>query len=243
MLGYSGEETGPALPSWDSNRCGGHRCETNHFPAWQVLVWWLLWEARWSEPSPQGVPHFDYSRGAISQFLQNSASVVCILKICSVINKVLLYSTGKYVQYPTTKHNGNECEKGLEKECLGASLGVWRVHLPMQKTQVSSLIWEDPAYLAAAGPMCHDCWACVPKPGNHNYWSPRALEPAHCNWRVAPALHNERKALAATTTQHSQKVRNKIIFKNSYKNNVYTRITESLCCTVEISIAKPTLLQ
>ena len=29
-------------------------------------------------------------------------------------NKVLLYSTGKYIQYPVIKHNG----KGYEKECI-----------------------------------------------------------------------------------------------------------------------------
>ena len=77
---------------------------------------------------------------------------------------------------------------------------------------------------------------------------PQFLKPTHpgaCALQLesTPALHNERKALAATITQHSQKLGNKIIFKNSYKKNVYIRITESLCCTVEISIAEPTLLQ
>ena len=36
-----------------------------------------------------------------------------------------------------------------------------------------------------------------------------AEEPAHCNWRVAPACHKQRKARTATRTQHSQKKKNK----------------------------------
>ena len=34
-----------------------------------------------------------------------------------------------------------------------------RIHLPMQKTQVQSLVREDPAHLRATKLMCHNCGA------------------------------------------------------------------------------------
>ena len=37
---------------------------------------------------------------------------------------------------------------------------LWlRIHLPMQGTQVWSLVWEDPTCLRAIKPMGHNCWA------------------------------------------------------------------------------------
>ena len=38
-------------------------------------------------------------------------------------------------------------------------------------------VWEDPVCWGATKSMHHSCWACVPEPGNCNYWSPQALEP------------------------------------------------------------------
>ena len=38
-----------------------------------------------------------------------------LLYIEWINNKVLLYSTEKYIQYPMTNHNGKEC---LKKECV-----------------------------------------------------------------------------------------------------------------------------
>ena len=35
-----------------------------------------------------------------------------LLYIGWINNKVLLYSTGNYFQYPVINHNGKECEKG-----------------------------------------------------------------------------------------------------------------------------------
>ena len=37
------------------------------------------------------------------------------------INKVLLYSTGNYIQYPITSHNGKE----YEKECVSVYVYVY----------------------------------------------------------------------------------------------------------------------
>ena len=49
----------------------------------------------------------------------------------------------------------------LIKRLLWTSLVVqWvRIHLPLQGTQVQSLLQEDSSGLGAAGPVCHNCWA------------------------------------------------------------------------------------
>ena len=50
----------------------------------------------------------------------------------------------------------------------------------MQKTQIRSMVQEDPTCCRAAKPMCHNYWACTLAPGNCNYWAqkPQLLKPA-----------------------------------------------------------------
>ena len=38
-----------------------------------------------------------------------------------------------------------------------------RIRLPMQGTQVRSLVWEDPTCRGATKPASHNYWACVPQ--------------------------------------------------------------------------------
>ena len=61
------------------------------------------------------------------------------------------------------------------------------VHLPMQESQVRSLIQEDPTCLRAAKPVYHNCWACALASGSHSYWAhmPQLLKPA-CPRACAP---------------------------------------------------------
>ena len=47
----------------------------------------------------------------------------------------------------------------------------WKVHLPMQKTWVWSLIWEDPTCRGPAKPVHHSHWTWALEPRNCNYWS------------------------------------------------------------------------
>ena len=64
-----------------------------------------------------------------------------------------------------------------------------RIRLPMQGTQVQSLVWEDPTCCGVTKPVHHNTWASVLEPMSHNSWSPCALEPAHHNyWTHAPQL-------------------------------------------------------
>ena len=44
-----------------------------------------------------------------------------------------------------------------------------RVRLPMQETQVQSLIQEDPTCLGATKPVRHNYRACALEPLSHNY--------------------------------------------------------------------------
>ena len=58
-----------------------------------------------------------------------------------------------------------------------------RIFLPMQRTRVQSLVWEDLTCLRATKHMHHNYWACALEPGIHNYWSPHTLDPMLCNKR------------------------------------------------------------
>ena len=73
-----------------------------------------------------------------------------LLYIEWINNKVLLYSTGNYIQHPVINHNG--------KEKRGASLvAQWlRICLPMQGTRVRALVWEDPTCRGATRPVSHN---------------------------------------------------------------------------------------
>ena len=94
-----------------------------------------------------------------------------------------------------------ECTKEVEnvipsqRGVSGTSLVIqWmRVHLPMQGTQIRSLVWEDP--------MCHG--ATEPEPQLLKPACPRACTP---QGRVDPHLLQLEKAHTATKkTQHSRK--------------------------------------
>ena len=91
-------------------------------------------------------------------------------------NKVLLDSTGNYIQYPV----------------IGASLvAQWlRICLPMQGTWVRALVQEDPTCHGATKPVRRNYWACALEPVSHNYWArvPQLLKPV-C---LEPVLRNKR---------------------------------------------------
>ena len=92
--------------------------------------------------------------------------------------------------------------KSQQKEKkIGISLVVqWLTTcLPMQETQVWSLVWGDSTCQGATKPVCHNCWACALE--SRNYWAPvpRAHAPqqeSHCNEK--PTQHTERAPLTAT---------------------------------------------
>ena len=54
-----------------------------------------------------------------------------------------------------------------------------RIRLPMQGTQVQSLVQEDPTCCRATKLLCHNYWACALEPASHNYWAhaPQLLKP------------------------------------------------------------------
>ena len=64
----------------------------------------------------------------------------------------------------------------IKCKCIGTSPVVqWlRIRLPMQGTQVRSLVWEDPTCHGTTKPASHNYWAYTLEPKRHNYWSPCA---------------------------------------------------------------------
>ena len=55
-----------------------------------------------------------------------------------------------------------------------------RNHLPMQRTQVQSLVWEDATCHGANKPMYHNYWACVLGAGGPPLLSPRTTATEAC---------------------------------------------------------------
>ena len=89
----------------------------------------------------------------------------------------------------THSHTQNTSTKGWTGPSLVAQ---WeRILLPVQGTQVWSLVQEYPTGRKESRPMCHNYWACVLEPTSLNYGAPRALtmEPTSLNYRAqAPQL-------------------------------------------------------
>ena len=116
----------------------------------------------------------------------------------------------------------------LKWRALGTSLvAQWlRICLPMQGTQVQSLVRKDSTCRGAAKPMRHNYWACALEPASHNYWAcaprARALQQekpsqwkAHAQQeRVAPA---HRRKPAHSNKEPTQPWINKLI-NNNLKN-------------------------
>ena len=60
-------------------------------------------------------------------------------------------------------------------------MGQVVICLPVQETQVQSLVWEDSTCCGAAKPEHRSHWTCAREPGSHSYWSACARDPALCN--------------------------------------------------------------
>ena len=88
------------------------------------------------------------------------------------------------------------------KQLTGTSLAAQRlrIRLPMQGTQVQSLVREDPTRHGATKPMRHNYWACALQPVSHNYWSPRATTTEACAPRARTLQQREATAMRSPCT-------------------------------------------
>ena len=71
-----------------------------------------------------------------------------------------------FQMFPSGDFQGHLLRKTNLKLQPGTSVAVQRlrIHLPMQGTQIPSVVQEDPTWLAAAKPVYHNYWACTPEP-------------------------------------------------------------------------------
>ena len=78
---------------------------------------------------------------------------------------------------PSTE-NKHSMAPGLKKTSLVVQWLI--IRLPMQGTQVQSLVREAPTCRGATKPVHHNYWACALEPAHHNYWAlvPQLLKPA-----------------------------------------------------------------
>ena len=153
-----------------------------------------------------------------------------------VLVKVKAVLLLKYILYIVFVfiYNFRYTDKCFELKCSpGTSLvAQWlRTRLPMQGTQVWTLVWEDATWRGATKPVCHNYWGggtsctCTLEPMRHNYWNPQATttearaptaralprekppqREAHAPQRSVALLAATRESQrTATKTQHSQK--------------------------------------
>ena len=120
----------------------------------------------------------------------NSAHSGCLGQLCS---------------WPSTLLPPSESHQDFQ---LGTSLVVqWlRIHLPVQRTQVRSLTWEDSICHRATEPMCRNCWAGVPgacslQQERPSQWEASAPQPKSSS----PHTATRESPRAATKTRCSQK--------------------------------------
>ena len=80
-----------------------------------------------------------------------------LCKLCCAYLKLL--PSASSLKHPPPKHPS--------LGSLSVSLAAFyssKIHLPLQKTWVQSLVWEDPTCLGATKPMCPNYWACALEP-------------------------------------------------------------------------------
>ena len=102
-------------------------------------------------------------------------------------------ATGFSEEEAVCGHNENEDKTSL--------VAQWsRKPLPMQGTQVRSLLREDTSCQGAAKPTHHNYWACALELKYHNCWSLCVLESVLCNKR---SHSNENLHTAMKSSPHS----------------------------------------
>ena len=106
------------------------------------------------------------------------------------------------------------------KKGTGASLVAhWkRIRLPMQKTRVQSLVWEDPSCHRTTKPVCHNYWACAPESGTATREAPEKRSLCSTTER-GPRSPQLKKSLCSNEIQHSQ-INNKQCFKKVLINHL-----------------------
>ena len=128
----------------------------------------------------------------------------------------------------------NEIKGHLKNQYGRASLVAqwWRIHLPVQETQVRSLVQEDPTCCRAARPMCHNFGACALEPGSCSYWSSSALEPVLRNkgscWDEKPSHHTEESPLLDTAREKPVQQLRSSTAKNEYLKKINMEIINKI---------------
>ena len=117
----------------------------------------------------------------------------------------------------------------------------------MQRTQIESLVWEDPTCCRATKSMHHNYWACTLEPASHNYWAhmpqllkPTCLEPMlhkreatamrslHTATKSSPRSPQLKKACTQQRRHNTAKNKNKLKKKKDSINKIHSIDPETL---------------
>ena len=174
---------------------------------------------------------------AASEFSSTQIQVVASNNLVTASNQYKLALEMKLIYYLWSlmyKEDWHWRRQTLDAEGLGLNLAPYtsllkqvgdlpvqwiRIHLPMQRTWVQSLVQEDSTRHGATKLMRYNYWAHALETASRSSWIPCTLEPllhskrSHHNEKPMhrnqeePALATTRERLrAAMKTQHSQKM-------------------------------------
>ena len=87
-------------------------------------------------------------------------------------NQINTLQERKLTPTPLTNTDAKILNKILANQGASLVVQVIRIHLPVQGTQVQSLVREDPSCHGATKLMCHSLQASVLEPMTHNCWGP-----------------------------------------------------------------------
>ena len=98
-----------------------------------------------------------------------------------------------------------------QKSMSWASLVIYwlRIHLWIQRTQVRSLVQEDPTCCRITMPVHRNYWSRRPRACASPREKPPKREARVPQWRAVPARHNQRKPVHSNKDPVQQKVKNK----------------------------------
>ena len=106
-------------------------------------------------------------------------------------NQIETLQERKLTPIPLTNTDAKILNKILANQGASLVAQVIRVHLPVQGTQVPSLVREDPSRHGAAKLTRHNLQASIPEPTNHNRWAqaPRTPCPSVSKATAVRRLH------------------------------------------------------
>ena len=126
-----------------------------------------------------------------------------------------------------TQQPSIKCNDIKETQSRTSLVVHWiRICLPMQETQVWSLVREDPTCRGATKPVGHNYWACARESRTCNCWSLNILEPVLCKKRSQHSEKTQAPQLEKSLHRNEDPEQPEIINKNHKKETIQNVLSD-----------------